>query len=95
MVGPDRLDAESGLTFRDASGSICRSFTDGAAQGLACRDGDRWALRGLVQDGNAGSGDYRMAAGVDPALASLIETRMAGEPFDAAAEQKALTEGWR
>lgn len=92
---PDGSGPRIGLTFRDASGSICRSFTDGAAQGLACRDGDRWALRGLVQGGNAGSGDYRMAAGVDPALATLIESRMAGEPFDAAAEQKALTEGWR
>lgn len=84
-----------GLTFRDSAGSICRSFTDGAAQGLACRDGERWALRGLVQGGNAGSGDYRMAAGVDPALASLIESRMEGEPFDAAAEQQARSQGWR
>ena len=92
---PDASGPRIGLTFRDTAGSICRSFTDGAAQGLACRDGDRWALRGLVQGGNAGSGDYRMAAGVDPALASLIEARMAGEPFDAAAEQKALSEGWR
>lgn len=92
---PDASGPRIGLTFRDTSGSVCRSFTDGAAQGLACRDGERWALRGLVQGGNAGSGDYRMAAGVDPAIASLIDSRMAGEPFDAAAEQKALSEGWR
>ena len=28
-----------GLTFRDRQGGICRSFTDEAASGLACRDG--------------------------------------------------------
>ena len=92
---PDASGPRIGLTFRDEAGSICRSFTDGASQGLACRNGDQWALRGLVQGGNSGSGDYRMAGGVDPALASLIESRMAGEPFDAAAERKALTDGWR
>ena len=92
---PDVSGPRIGLTFRDAGGSICRSFTDGPAQGLACRDGDRWALRGLVQGGDAGRGDYRMAAGVDPALTTLIDSRMAGEPFDSAAEKKALTEGWR
>ena len=92
---PNAVGPRIGLTFRDSSGSICRSFTDGAAQGLACRDGAQWALRGLVQGGNAGNGDYRMAAGVDPALATLIDARMAGEPFDADAEQKALSEGWR
>ena len=94
-IAPDGSGPRIGLTFRDEAGTICRSFTDGTAQGLACRDGDRWALRGLVQGGNAGSGDYRMAAGIDPALAAMIDARMAGEPFDAAAEQKALSEGWR
>lgn len=84
-----------GLTFRDRAGSICRSFTDGAAQGLACRDGDEWAIRGLVQGGDPGSGEFRMAAGVDPALGGLIESRIAGEPFDSAAERKALAGGWR
>lgn len=84
-----------GLTFRDESGSICRSFTDGAAQGLACRDGDEWAIRGLVQGAESGSGQFRMATGVDPALGAMIESRIAGEPFDPAAERKALAGGWR
>ena len=92
---PDASGPRIGLTFRDKAGSICRSFSDGAAQGLACHVDDRWELRGLLQGGNPGSGDFRMAAGIDPALATLIDARMAGEPFDAAAEQKALSEGWR
>ncbi len=84
-----------GLTFRDQAGSICRSFSDGAAQGLACRDGTRWRLRGLVQGADAPTGDFRMAAGADPALAALIDSTISGEPFNAAAERAAMTRGWR
>ncbi len=39
--------------------------------------------------------DYRMAAGVDPNLAALIDSTMAGEPLDAAQEQAARERGWR
>ena len=92
---PAASGARIGLTFRDQAGSICRSFTDGAAQGLACRDGDEWAIRGLVQGADSGSGEFRMAAGVDPTLSALIGSRIAGEPFDSAAERKALAGGWR
>ena len=84
-----------GLTFRDKAGSICRSFTDGPVQGLACRDSDDWVLTAMVQSERSGSGEYRMAAGVDPAVAATIETRMADEPFDAAAERAAKDRGWR
>jgi hypothetical protein len=84
-----------GLTFRDRSGSICRSFSEESVSGLACRaDGD-WKIRGLFQGGGQQSGDYRMAAGEDPRLAGLIDERIAGEPFDAAAERTAQEQGWR
>ena len=36
-----------------------------------------------------------MAAGEDPRLADLIDERIAGEPFDAAAEKAARDRGWR
>jgi hypothetical protein len=36
-----------------------------------------------------------MAAGMDPNLAGLIDSSMAGEPFDAAAEKAAREKGWR
>lgn len=83
------------LTFRDHQGRVCRSFTDAAASGLACRDGDDWRVRGLFPSAEGQSGDFRMAAGNDPRLASLIGETMAGEPFDAAQEKAALDAGWR
>ncbi len=84
-----------GLTFRDRQGSVCRSFNDGAASGLACRDRGDWRIRGLFQGAEGQSADYRMAAGEDPRLAALIDETIAGEPFDASAEKAALERGWR
>jgi hypothetical protein len=84
-----------GLTFRDRRGSICRSFNDGAASGLACHDKGDWRIRGLFQGAEGQAGDYRMAAGEDPRLAALIDETIAGEPFDAPAEKAALEKGWR
>lgn len=84
-----------GLTYRDASGRICRSFTDRAASGLACRNGDQWQLRGLFPAPEGQSGSYRMAAGEDPRLSALIDETIGGEPFDAAQEKAALDRRWR
>jgi len=92
---PDPTGARIGLTFRDAAGHICRSFEDGSASGLACRDGQQWRIRGLFQAGEGQSSDYRMAAGQDPRLADLIGQTMSGEPFDAAQERAALENRWR
>lgn len=83
------------LTFRDHGGAICRSFIDGAASGLACREGEQWRLRGLFQAPEGQQGAYRMAAGPDPALAALIDAQMVGEPLDAAGEAAAKAKGWR
>lgn len=84
-----------GLTFRDRQGTICRSFRDGAASGLACRANGDWQIRGMFQGAEGQSGDYRMAAGEDPRLAAMIDETIAGEPFDAAAEKAALERDWR
>ena len=92
---PSAEGARIGLTFRDAGGRICRSFTDAAASGLACREGDNWQLKGLFPSGEGQAGDYRMAAGSDPRLAALIGETMAGEPFDATQERTARDAGWR
>lgn len=82
-----------GLSFKDQSGRLCRSFTATAQSGLACRAGDTWAIEGLVA-GQSGSSDYRMASGLDPTLGALIDNRIAGEPLDAAGETKAIQQGW-
>ncbi len=89
--GPVRV----GLTFRSQDGGICRSFSEGGASGLACRDGGGWRVEGLFARPSGQGGDYRMAAGEDPRLAAMIDERIAGEPFDAAAEKAALEKGWR
>lgn len=89
--GPVRV----GLTFRDREGAICRSFTERAASGMACRQGEGWRVEGLFSAPADQQGDYRMAAGEDPRLAALIDDRIVGEPFDAATEKAALEKGWR
>lgn len=84
-----------GLTFRDHSGKICRSFSDAVTSGLACREGEQWEIRGLFQAGEGQGAAYRMAAGDDPRLAGLVDEAIAGEPFDAGQEKAALKRGWR
>ena len=93
-AGPDG-DVRIGLTFRDQSGTICRSFEGAAASGLACRDDGDWRLRGLFAAPKGAATDYRMAAGPDPQLMELVDSAIAGEPFDAAQEQAARERGWR
>jgi len=88
-------DVRIGMTFRDQSGAVCRSFSEAATSGLACRSGSRWQVRGLFAAPEGQSGSYRMAAGMDPNLAALVDSTIAGEPFDAAAEKAAKAKGWR
>lgn len=87
-------DVRIGLTYRAQSGEICRTFTSSAASGLACRKGDRWRLRGLFAAPEGQATDYRMAAGMDPNLASLVDSTMAGEPFDPAHEAMEQRRRW-
>lgn len=88
-------DVRVGLTFRDQSGSICRTFGTGAASGLACRDQGDWRVHGLFAAPEGADSEYRMAAGADPRLMELVDSRMAGEPFDAEQEAQAKERDWR
>jgi hypothetical protein len=88
-------DVRIGITFRDQAGAICRSFTQPAASGLACRQVGRWQLKGLFAAPEGQGSAYRMAAGMDPNLAALVDSTMAGEPFDAAQEKAAKEKGWK
>jgi hypothetical protein len=87
---PADQGARIGLTFRNASGDLCRSFTEKGSAGLACHQGGDWRIRGLFQVGEGQQSAYRMATGSDPRLAGLIDSTMAGEPLDAARERQAL-----
>jgi hypothetical protein len=84
-----------GLTFRDHAGEICRSFTQQASSGLACRTGGRWGVKGMFAAPEGQGSDYRMAGGMDPNLAALVDNSMSGEAFDATAEKAARDKGWR
>jgi anti-sigma factor RsiW len=88
-------DVRVGVTFRNATGAICRSFTTSSSSGLACRENGRWRMRGLFAAPEGQTTDYRMAAGMDPSLAALVDSTMAGEPLDAAAEKAARDKNWR
>ncbi len=87
-------DVRIGITFRSSAGQICRTFTQSAASGLACRSGDKWQVKGLFGAPEGQQADYRMAAGMDPNLASLVGSLMAGDAFDAAQEKAARETGW-
>src|SRR5438270_6630153 len=87
-------DVRIGLTYRDQAGEICRAFTAAAASGLACRSGGRWQMKGLFAAPEGQNSSYRMAAGMDPNLAALVGSTMAGEPVDAAQEKAARDKGW-
>jgi hypothetical protein len=91
---PGAGDVRIGVTFRDKDGAICRSFDDQRLAGVACRDGSQWQLEGLFNSVQQGSG-YRMAAGMDPRLADVVDSIMVGEPFNAGDERKARDGGWR
>ncbi len=81
-----------GLTFRDHVGAICRSFSGAVADGVACRDGQQWLLRGLLAHEPAGRGDYRMAASSD--TAELVDGLIAGDALDQAQERAASAADW-
>jgi len=91
---PARGPVRIGLTFRDHSGAICRTFVDPRSSGLACRDGPKWQLRGLFAAPEGQADSYRMAAGMDPNLAALVDSTMAGDAFDAGQEKTARQRGW-
>lgn len=84
-----------GVTFHNHAGEFCRSFSEERISGFACRDRNRWQLRGLVGQTEAAVGDYRMAASSDPEIASMITTAMVGAPLDANEERAARDNGWR
>lgn len=95
LASAPRGDVRIGLTYRDQAGEICRTFTAIAASGLACSNGGRWEMKGLFAVPEGQDSSYRMAAGMEPGLAALVGSTMAGEPFDAAGERAERDKGWR
>jgi hypothetical protein len=92
---PAKSGPRIGLTYRDTSGAICRTFEEASASGLACREGGDWRIRSIYQSPEGQSVDYRMAGGGDPQLMEAVDASIDGEPFDAAQEKAAMEKGWR
>jgi hypothetical protein len=85
------------LTFKSRDGGYCRNFTlrAGSTAGLACRVGDEWHIP-VTAATNLPTGDMQQAAaGVPAAVMQAIQSRIAGEPLDAAGEAGAKGGGWR
>lgn len=81
-----------GLTFRDNTGAICRTFDASALSGIACREGAERRLRNAIA-GEGGKTEFRQA-GASPVLAAANQM-MTSAPFDAAEEKVSLSRGWK
>lgn len=86
-----------GLSFRDAEGIYCRTFTvqqGHALGGLACRTGDQWRVVALGE-AQRQDGELRRAATDMPASVLAEVDARQEELLDAAAERAARDMGWR
>lgn len=83
------------VSFRDAGGAYCRVFTSTAADGIACRDNNGWALRQTLQGEAPAATQFAQAGSADPELMAAAQDMMKGEPLDAVAERSARDRGWR
>lgn len=84
--------SESGVACRRAGEWVIDTLSPGAVSGREGSGTDSSLGAGTGVD----AGDrYRMAAGaLDPKIIAAIESRIAGEPLDAAAERVAMQSGW-
>jgi len=88
-----------GLTFHAKDGDVCRTFTHGrdagTVSGLACRDGERWAVRLAVSGPTVASGGYQQAGSAAPAVLAAVDAMIDGEALDATQEQTLRDHHWR
>jgi hypothetical protein len=94
---PGRSNVHIGVSFRDRDGDFCRSFTyehEAPLAGLACYRGEDWKIR-VLAEAPSSSGELRTAGSMPMAVLKAVDASIAGEPLDAAAEEKAREAGWR
>jgi hypothetical protein len=80
------------------SGEYCRGFTfeKSGAAGVACREGDAWVLRALVQErAPARAGEPRVSGSPLPLPVQRVIDEQAQARLDAKAEEAAMQTGWR
>lgn len=84
------------ISFVDSTGRYCRTFTTPTIAGLACRDGDDWAVQSLLQTAGSGQTEMRPASSsLPPELLQMVDQQMRGGALDAQAEQAALDRQWQ
>lgn len=86
-----------GVSFKAHDGRYCRTFaTSGEAgvAGVACRDPKAWHVLATASQPDS-QAPFRTAAAAPPAVMTVVEQLISGEPFDAKAEQAARDRGWR
>lgn len=95
--GADVQGRSIGLTFRNAEGRWCRTFTatQDSVAGLVCRQGEDWRLQALAP-AEALGGEIRTASSNTPAVVlAAVDANIAGDAADIAAERRARDDGWR
>lgn len=95
LASAQQADVRIGVTFRDPTGAICRTFDSKNLAGIACRADGNWQLRQTVAPDRRTPTEYRQAGSADAMVMQAAQSMMAGEPLDAAAERKAREAGWR
>jgi negative regulator of sigma E activity len=94
--GPSAGPVRIGLSFKAKDGAYCRTFQAGATAGLACREGQAWAVRAAAPAAVATDTAYRTASSETPqAVLDAVDVMIQGAPLDAQAEAKARKAGWK
>jgi negative regulator of sigma E activity len=94
--GPGAGPVRIGLSFKAKDGAYCRTFAAGATAGLACREGEAWAVRAAAPAAAVADTAYRTAASETPqAVLDAVDAMIQGAPLDAQAEAKARKAGWK
>ena len=79
-----------GISFRDDSRALCRTFERRDVAGIACARGSDWRLQRLYGGSGAGTTAYRQAGSPHAAMMAEAQAMAVGDPLDAGQERAAL-----
>lgn len=86
------------FSFRDESDRFCRQYRlqtpAQSTENVACRDDNGWVVVASLDATLADGGEYRPASQL-PAMESLLDEMMAGEPLSLTEERQLIRNDWR
>lgn len=94
QLASDTVTADAprvGVSFRDKTGALCRTFETASNEGLACRDGDAWRVD--VAAHITDRTEYAQAG--SSLVMQAVESRIDGDPLDADGEKAERDGGWK